>query len=305
MQAAMLALFSLLLISACGGSDNSDDGSLQKPTETVEFTDSYRIEYVSGQTPEVQGRTEFTIKIDRRDDSLAAPGLAISVSAVMHMADHSHSTPVDEVVDNGDGTYSCAVYYLMASAMNGASLGDWELTVLVEGESDEFAVFYPYVGMPMGNDTVRATLKGQSDLVAGMSAPENRVYYLFNDGLFNDGPFNDKQTSAGELNLFIAAKESMMSYPPVSQGSTLHDENGAPWTIDEITVEASVDGEVWSEGADLGGGHWIVSGLEGLSSGVQANVMVRVSVNGEVKTTDGEAVSQDNGQAVFAATPTD
>ncbi len=48
---------------------------------------------------------------------------------VMHMVGMDHSTPVDSITDNGDGTYTCIVYYLMSSVMSGKSKGYWELEV--------------------------------------------------------------------------------------------------------------------------------------------------------------------------------
>lgn len=299
-SAVALAVSAVLCLSACGGINDDSTDSSGQPSETVVLTDSYRIEYVPGAAPAAQGRTEFTIKVSRRSDGAAVPGLSLELSPVMHMSAHSHSTPIDgEPMDNGDGSYSCALYYLMASEMNGVSMGAWELTVIVDdgtgGEADEVesAVFELSVGMPMGGDAVRSTLKGQADLVAAMSGGEKRTYHVFSDGL----------TGLDSFNVFIAVKESMMSYPALSVGGALHDENGEEWTVDDLSVEASADGQLWAPGVDLGGGHWSFSGLEGLEAGVEGSVQVRLSVNAEVKTTDGGLETESNDRAVFTVLP--
>jgi hypothetical protein len=207
------------------------------------------------------------------------------------MSSMQHSTPVDSIVDNNDGTYTCSVYYLMAS---GPGMGYWELKVMIgSGMTGETATFYPNVGMAMGSTTVRAALKGQNDIISSMTGTEKRSYYLFNEGL----------TGTTGFNLFIAAKESMMAYPAVSVGTTLHDENGSAWTVNTMTVEASTDGSTWVTGTDNGGGHWSLSGLSGLSTGVTGTVYIKLNINNEDKTTDGSAPSGSNAYASFTVTP--
>jgi hypothetical protein len=95
----------------------------------------------------------------------------------------------------------------------------------------------------------------------------------------------------------------MMSFPAVSVGTQLHDQNGAVWTVSAMTVEASTDGANWVVATDKGSGHWSVAGLTGLSSGVSGSVYVRVTVNGEQKTTDGLPVTGTNGYATFSVVP--
>jgi hypothetical protein len=212
---------------------------------------------------------------------------------VMNMSSHKHATPVDHVTDNGDGTYSCAVYYLMPSAMNGMSMGYWELKVMIgSGMTGEAAAFYPAVGMAMGQGTARATLKGQSDTISSMTGTEKRAYYLFKDSLVSNGTATFK--------LFIAAKESMMSYPAASVGTVL---SGPTGTVTAMTVQASTDGSTWVPAADAAGGHWTMPGLTGLVSGQTNTIYVRVNVNGEDKTTDGNAASGANAYAAFAVMP--
>jgi hypothetical protein len=95
----------------------------------------------------------------------------------------------------------------------------------------------------------------------------------------------------------------MMSYPAVSVGATLHDDQSNAWTVNPMTVEASTDGSTWTAGTDNSGGHWSISGLSGLTDGQAGTVYVRIFVNTEQKTTDGNAPSGANAYATFAVTP--
>jgi hypothetical protein len=217
-----------------------------------------------------QGKTAFRIKLSNRSDGSAATGRSISLVPLMHMATMSHSAPVDVVVESATpGTYDCAVFYQMAS---GPGMGIWELKVSTGGEN---AVFYPPVAMAMGT-TSRATLKGVADMI-GSSGTVKRTYNLFND----DSTFG----MSSSFKLFIAASDDsmMMHFPVVSLNSSL-----TGLTVNTMIVEATTDGgATWYSLTDNGGGHWSVAGLTGLASG--GTVKVRVKINGEQKTTDGNA----------------
>ncbi len=269
----------------------SADQIASLPFGKVALTNSYRVEYIPmGMMGAVQGKTMFKVKITRRSDGSAAPGLTVSIMPIMHMATMQHSSPIGDVLDNGDGSYTCTVYYLMASGMG---MGISELDVIINGMMGETATFYPAVGMTMGSTTVRATLKGQSDVISSMTGTEKRAYYLFNDGMSGTAGFS----------LFIAAKDSMMSYPALSGGTLLQDAAHASWVANPITVSASTDRTNWSAATDKAGGHWSVSGLSGLVSGQTGTIYVKLNVNGEDKTTDGNAASGSNAYAVFIVTP--
>jgi len=285
------ALTGLLSDSTVNHTGLTPDQIEMLPFSKVALTDTYRLEYVPGMMAAQQGKTTFKIRITIRNDGSPAAGLGVSLMPMMYMAAHNHSTPVDSVTEDGanPGTYICSVYYLMAS---GSSMGYWELKVMVGGMMGETATFYPSVGMAMGADTVRAILKGQSDMITGMLGPENRTYYLFNDG-----------ADSSSFNFFIAAKESMMNYPAISTGTVLHDESGTQWTVNPIEVSVSTDETNWIPATDYTGGHWSVSGLSGLTAGTTGTIYVKITINGEQKTTDGSAVSVTNGYAAFTVTP--
>jgi len=263
----------------------------------VRLTDSYQITYMPGMgmmAPKT-GKSKFQIRIVKRIDNTPATGLALKIKPLMHMVNGvNHSTPVDIVSESTTtpGTYDCTAYYLMASGM---SMGFWDLKVdITDGTRTESAMFFPPVGMAMGTTTVRATLKGQaSDLISSMTGTEKRSYYLFKDGLVT--------ASTTTFNMFIAAKQRMMSYPAVSIGSVLSSPTG---TVTSMTVDASTDGgSSWVAALDNSNGHWSVPGLTGLVSGTTGTIYVKMTVNGEDKTTDGNAVAGANGYATFVVTP--
>jgi len=263
------------------------------PFGKIALTNTYHVEYIEGMMSATAGKTSFRVKITKRSDGSAATGLAVSLMPIMHMSTMSHSAPVDAVTEDSlnPGTYKCTAYYLMAS---GTGMGYWELKVMIGGGmAGESVTFYPPVGMSMGSTTVRATLKGQNDKISGTMGASQRTYYLFNDG----------GMTATSFKLFIAAGESMMSYPAVSAGTTLHDASSVAWTVNPITVSVSTDNTTWVDATDATGGHWTVSGLTGLTAGQTSTIYVTLTVNGEQKTTNGNAVSGANGYASFTVTP--
>jgi hypothetical protein len=290
------ALISLLTNTAVNltGLDEGQIGTL--PFATVAISTNYRAEYMQlGMMGATQGKTMFKIKLSNLDGA-PVPGKAVTLMPKMHMAGGmSHATPVGAVIDNGDGTYTCTLYYLMPS---GPGMGYWELKVMI-GMSDS-VTFYPPVGMAMG-DTTRTTLTATSsnDTVASGMTAVKRSYYLFHDGLSGTSAFN----------LFIATRESMMSYPAVSVGTVLSSPSG---TITSMTVRASTDAnpdpalKTWIDATPgSNAGQWALSGLTNLVSGQTGTIYVQLVVNGEQKTLDGlvSNASGTNTYAAFTVTP--
>jgi len=272
------------------------------PFAKLALTETYALEYVPGSMAAKEGRTTFDIRVVHRVSEQPQAGLDISLMPVMHMATHHHGTPVDNIVDNGDGSYTCTLYYLMASTMmDGLSMGYWELGVRVDDQTHtEVAYFYPPVMMNMSGDTTRGLLRGQDDVIAGMDAMMDmkRPYFLFNDGLSGNG--DDRS-----LALYIAAREDMMSYPPVFIGTTLNDGDvDYELNIVSMSVEVSTDQSNWIAATHEGDGHWRANGINGVVDGTQATLYVRLMINGEQKTSDGAAPAGDgtNDYAVILAT---
>ena len=261
----------------------------------VRLTNTYRVEYVPGMMASKQGKSQFQIKVTKRSDSSAATGLSLKLMPLMHMASGmNHSTPVDGVTESATaGTYNCTAYYLMAS---GPTMGFWDLKVKInDGVNTETAMFFPPVGMAMGSDTVRATLYGPDDIVSSMTGTQYNKYYLFKDGAV---------TVAGStLNLFITHAEMMnMNFKPASAGLVLSSPTG---TITAMSVQAAMDSAFISPltATDNGNGHWSIPGLTGLVSTQTTTVYVKMSVNGQDKTTNGAAASGSNAYTSFVVTP--
>ena len=285
------------------GSANDQTGLANSQIGPVMFamlalSNTYQYEYIPGMMNAMQGKTMFSLRISRRDDGTPVTGLMLSMMPMMYMDSHMHSTPYDSCIETMTaGTYQCTLYYLMASSMmNNVSMGYWELKVMAG--MGETATFYPHVMMAMG-DTTRATLKGQTDMISGMIMPEQRSYYAFRDGISGS-------TGNHTFNLYIAAKESMMSYPGVSLGTVLNSgDMSYELTITSMTVEVSSNAVDWIMASDNGNGHWSADGITGLTDGMAGTLYVRININGEQKTTDGMTPAGDgsNDYAVFTVTP--
>ena len=260
------------------------------------LTTNYIVEYLSGTMAAATGKTMFKIKLSNLDGTPAI-GRTLTLRPYMYMATKSHTTPMEAVVDNGDGTYSCTVYYVMSTMMNGLSMGVWELKVTINGS--ESVKFFPVVGMPMGNTTL-TKLNGVNDSIMGMSGLEKRTWFLFNDGLTG-------VSGNHTFKVYLATKEmanAMLTFPAVKTGDTLLNQSAVSWTVNTIAMDVSTDGTTWIAATDPGNtGHWTAAGLTGLSSGTAGSIYVRLFVNGEQKTTDGAAVGSANGYQTFTVTP--
>lgn len=265
----------------------ADIGNL--PFAKTVLTTSYKVEYVAGTMAAAQGKTTFKIKVSNITTGAAVTGLTPTLTPKMYMATMSHTTPVDSVTDNGDGTYTCVVYYLMAS---GSAMGYWELKVALGSET---AIFYPSVAMGMG-DTTKVNLKLSTDTYTSMGSTSIRSYPVFKDSL-------TLMNSMGTLKLFIAAQESMTSWPALKTGLSL---NSAAFTVGTLLVEVSTDsGTTWSAMTESSAGHFTKTNIAGLTSGTQATFLVRLTINGNVynNSSTGTAGGTATNYATFKLTP--
>jgi hypothetical protein len=279
------------------GLRNDQLGTL--PFARIALSDSYRFEYMEGMMPAMEGSTRFQLRVtDAATGTQPQGGLTLSLMAMMHMAAMSHSTPDADCTESATaGTYDCVIYYLMPSQMMNTVMGYWQITVMAG--AGETAGFYPTVTMAM-NGNGRVVLRGQGDdTIAGMTGPERRSYYIFKDSA---GGVTGDHT----ITLFLAANESMMSYPAIHAGKTLNQGSGSELNISTMSVEVSTDGVAWVA-ADGGtnDGTWTAAGITGLTDGEEGNLHVRVIVNGEQKTVDGAAPAGDgsNDYATIIFTP--
>jgi len=102
------------------------------------------------------------------------------------------------------------------------------------------------------------------------------------------------------IELFIAAKESMMSYPALVQNQALNDGSADyELTPTSIDVKVSTNNSDWVDATTSGGGVWNASSLTGLVDNQEATLYVKLAVNGEDKTTNGETADGINASAQF------
>ena len=270
------------------------------PFSAVATSANYRVEY-STEMMEKEGKSHFQLSLT---DNAGTPvtDVPVSIMPMMYMATATHSSPYLPCVSNNDGTHDCSIYYLMPSKMMDRSMGYWDVKVVIgDMMSGETVHFYPEVMMAMG-DTAKTVLKGQADKIAGMpmgdmpADPASRNYILFNDGVMGMG-------GNYTFDLFIAAKESMMAFPAVSVGDSLNAGSAHELSITTVLVETSLDGTNWDAATSNGAGSWSAA-LSGVTDGIAVDVYVRLTVNGEQKTSDGQAPAGDgsNDYATFTIT---
>jgi len=79
----------------------------------------------------------------------------------------------------------------------------------------------------------------------------------------------------------------------------------ADLSVASMSVEVSNDGgSTWIAATDSSNnGHWSATGITGLTNGTAGTLYVKVTVNGEQKTTDGLAAGGLNDYASFTVTP--
>jgi hypothetical protein len=233
------------------------------------------------------GKNQFTLEIT---DTAGIPvtGLTatdLKVMPMMYMADRTHATPMGEIVETVPGVsgiYNVTAYYLMPSRMmDGTTMGTWDLKVMANMKTVHF---YPNINMAMMTNTARVQLKGVNDTIIDMSGLEvPRTYNLFRDGLVQQGGGNTY-----DFDIFIAPIENMMSFPALINGMTLTSGmGGTPYDVSGVSVEASVnDGNTWDTGTDNTNGTWSFNALNLNNPGTN-EIRVRLTVSGEIKTTNG------------------
>ncbi len=278
------------------------------PFSEIAGSASYLFEYQPGMMPAMEGKTRFKIAVTDADSGLLAQsGLSLTLQAKMYMATKEHMTPAGGCSESAAaGVYDCTIYYLMPSAMNGMSMGYWELMVSVD--NNEMVSFYPPVGMGMnGNGKRRLMAQATGTIVdeAGLTVPTYtdfvmqattaRKYFLFKDDI------SAGSASGHKVSLFLATMESMASFPPVTTGASF---NMNSFTVSSIAVEFSVDGNSWSAMSDMDGGYWRIDDVAGLVDGAENTFHVRLTINGEQKTSNGSVPALDgsNDYAIFTTT---
>lgn len=251
-------------------------------TRTVQ-TATYRIGYVPGMMTAMEGKTQFSVSItDSASGLLPAVSQTVSVMPMMYMDGYSHSAAVDgacvETIPDTSGIYDCTVYYSMGSRMmDGSSMGEWDIKVMVGGMTGESAHFYPEVMMAM-SDTKLAKLKNSEDTITDMDGVATaRNFLLYRSAL----SFNLVDNTYA-LELFTATMESMMSFPAVTSTTTLNADtmNQLDIVSMDITVSADPTFTTFVTATESANGYWTATGITGLNQGVQDEIYVRMNING-------------------------
>ena len=283
---ATTTILATCMLMACGG-ESSDSDTIANTTHVMTLA-----------APEMgptEGKSIFTLNV-KDADGFAVNAVVPMMMPMMTMVNgHQHSTPnLGCQETDAEGNAQCTLYFSMAS---GPTMGVWNLGFTLPNSEQAAIEFTPAVSMAMG-DTKKTKLKGIDDTIAGMemdgmTMPASREYQIYNNGLTGMG---DNRS----IELFIAAKESMMSYPALVQNQALNDGSADyELTPTSIDVKVSTNNSDWVDATTSGGGVWNASSLTGLVDNQEATLYVKLAVNGEDKTTNGETADGINASAQF------
>lgn len=294
------------ILAACGGDDSNSENKDASRTSQVFTTEGHSLTIYIPESGAKVGKTVFDINIQETDGT-AVSSVTPNMLPMMAMeAGHKHSSPHTGCTQtDSEGNAQCSVYFLMPSEMNNVKMGTWDLEFSLP-DYEEVVNFTPLVTMPMG-DTVLAKLKGGVDdqmpsmamamAMNEMPSSSPRTYYLFNNGITH-------MEGTHSVELFIAAKESMKSFPALTAGLTLNEGSTGELSIDSIDnviVKVSADNSTWSDAISKGEGIWQASGISGLTT----TLYVSLSVNGDQKTVDGDVAGDNNASATFTLSSAD
>jgi len=289
---SLFALATSALIFVSCKSDSSSDSTVTIPTNSVtEATTSYKVSYVPGTMDAMEGKTKFQIIVTDLDGVALATTPTVTLAPMMTMESYSHAAPHQGCTNVDASTWDCVVYYLMPSEMNGTVMGTWDLGVTVEAETASFTID---VGMAM-NGSGKYVLKGgsgdQSMSMAGGS--EGRSYFIFKSAV---------DSANGTMDVFVATKESMTSFPTLVDGITLNAGTMYEYAVSNPTVKVSTDMTTWTAMTDGGDGTFQATGLS-LTADSETTIYFQLSDDNETKTTDGTTADGTNDFVSITFTP--
>lgn len=302
-----LATLAALTLSGCELDDSDSNSEATAGTYSFDLT--------LGEVD--KGVASVTITVTDNEGN-ALPDENVTVTANMQMADlpdgnegMQHGTPFSSNTGslNEEGEFNTTAYFLMPSAMGDMAMGDWSIEVAFEGERKTFDI-----NVNMSTSDVKKLIDNEDQIpkmtmdmssmeVDSQMEMENRWYYLF----------ERKRMVMNNMNsfeVFIAAREDMLTYPAVAVGTTFNEGvMGAALSITNVSVEMCnainecapqsvnwVSAEAVAEQA----GVYKAMGL-GLIGDNSDEVEVRLTVNDSVKTNDGKQ-SGLNARFAFEAT---
>lgn len=217
------------------------------------------------------GPSAFNIKAEV--DGQPIDNLNLSVTPKMTMdGGMVHTTPLDSITNNNDGTYTVSLYYLMPSMG-----GSWVIEASAAG-ANSASIPVTVTGSMMD----KVTLNGVADLYDKMGTPTMRPYFVFQNYVTGD-------TGNKTVSLFLAARDTLMSHPAIDTGLTLTDSSQAAWDVADVKLELYDNAKQWQPLTNEGGGHFSITGID---VGMTLHIRLQVSADGvnfEQKTSNGSA----------------
>ena len=249
-----LAIFTLLTLTNC-----QNDEVVPLPIKgiltTGDTASNFKVEVLdSGTSEQKVGKSTIVLKLSNRTDGLATNGKTLTLVPNMAMVSgHNHGTPVDSIVDNGDGTYTITLYYLMATNdMMGNKAGDWTAKMQIVGDK---VVTSSKLDITVGGSMMdRVVLKGVNDKITNMSVVEKRKYFIFKEMVMGT-------SGAKSVKLFLATRESMVNHPAVFATKSLNGESSSSWTVSTVTLKVYQANSTWITLTDNGNGHFSASNV--------------------------------------------
>lgn len=298
-----LATFAALTLSGCDLNDSDSNSDA--------YSGTYSFNLTLGEVNKGVANVLVTVT---DNDGNALPDESVTVTPNMKMADlpdgsegMEHGTPfsANSGALNEDGQFNTTAYFLMPSAMGDTPMGDWSIEVAFEGESKTFDI-----NVDMATSDVKKLIDEEDQIpkmamdtdMANMEM-ENRWYYLFERARMTMDDMNS-------FEVFIAAREDMLTYPAVAIGKTLNEGvMGAALTITNVSVEmcntindCAPQSINWVSAAAVADqpGVYKAIGL-GLVGDDSDEVEVRLTVNDSLKTSNGTQTGL-NARFAFEAT---
>lgn len=295
---ATFTILATCLLMACGGDDSSANDKVLEQTSFIYTSDRHTLTITLPAGGPTVGKSVFSINI-KDANNLAVEGITPTMIPMMTMAaGHKHSAPHTGCSEtDADGNADCTAYFLMASEMNNVAIGVWDLAFTL-AKASEVIHFTPTVSAPIG-DTALVKLKGglndqiptmtmATTATDSMTMTESRSYFIFNNGISG---MDDNRS----VELFVAAKESMNNFPALTQNAVLNQDTEHQMTITTVQLQVSSDNRNWTQAIYQGKGIWQASGISDLTE----TLYISLTIDGEIKTTDGEVAGANNASAAF------
>ncbi len=239
------------------------------------------------------GVAEIVINVNNHEDLLDS---SIQVSPLMDMVEGmQHGTPFSNSEGQLDenGHFATTAYFLMPSKMNADSekMGDWSINVELDGKTTNLPI--EVIGM---SDMQK--LQGDTDdKIMNMDGTEsNRTYYIFNRQLKSMAATSSMEAMSS-LEVYIAARETMMKYSAITQSTTLNAGDNHSLAITEVGVTMCID-------ACDNSANWKVAEASSEQDGVYTGSFMAEAINGiqvKLEINNIEKLKGDGGIASFSA----